>query len=136
MELYEALKSGTTPMELEAAFRDDLDKALERVAAEEKAEMEKAEMEKAKAARETELDSFRSVVANDIYDYACALLGKDSVDDAGVTFDNIKKRLVESEKELVQISKITKRMDELLNKINSKKASDDDIISNFLKQLH
>ena len=132
MELYEALKSGTSPMELEAAFRDDLDKALERIAAEEKAEMEK----KAKVARETELDSFRSVVANDIYDYACALLGKDSVDDAGVTFDNIKKRLVESEKELVQISKITKRMDELLNKINSKKASDDDVISNFLKQLH
>jgi predicted restriction endonuclease len=131
MELYEALKSGTTPMELEAAFRDDLDKALERLAAE-----EKTEMEKAKAARETELDSFRSVVANDIYDYACALLGKDSVNDAGVTFDNIKKRLIESEKELVQISKITKRMDELLNKINSKKASDDDIISNFLKQLH
>jgi hypothetical protein len=131
MELYEALKSGTTPMELEAAFRDDLDKALERLAAE-----EKTEMEKAKAAREEELDSFRNVVANDIYDYACVLLGKDSVNDAGVTFDNIKKRLIESEKELVQISKITKRMDELLNRINSKKASDDDIISNFLKQLH
>lgn len=132
MELYEALKSGTSPMELEAAFRDDLDKALERIAAEEKAEMEK----KAKAAREMELDSLRGIVANDIYDYACALLGKDSVNEAGVTYDNIKKRLIESEKELVQISKITKRMDELLNKINSKKASDDDVISNFLKQLH
>ena len=132
MELYEALKSGTSPMELEAAFRDDLDKALERIAAEEKAEIEK----KAKAAKEMELDSLRGIVANDIYDYACALLGKDSVNEAGVTFDNIKKRLVESEKELVQISKITKRMDELLNKINSKKTSDDDIISNFLKQLH
>ena len=133
MELYEALKSGTSPEDLEAAFRDNLDKALERIAAEEKAEMEK----KAKAARETELDSFRNVVAEDIYNYACALLGKDSVDDAGVTFDNIKKRLVESEKELVQISKITKRMDELLNRIKSNKSnSDDDIIKNFLKQLH
>lgn len=150
MELYEALKSGTSAEDLETTFREQLKAAQTRILKEkEKEEAEAKERER----KETELTLFREELAQTIYNYAEALFKKEDIEediDNYTSVDEIKNILIKEEKELVDIVKITKKIENTLNSVNTiKKVSpnspetfegnidsfDDDIIKRFLGSL-
>ena len=130
MDLYEALKSGTSEEELLKAFHKDLDEAKEHIAAEQEADKEY-------------LTDCRECLADAIIDYAEALLGENL--DESFSVESIIETLEEFEKEMEQTINLSKRLDKIFEKAKSEdkepvgiKAtiySDDDIITKFLKGL-
>lgn len=128
MDLYEALKNGTSTDDLIAAFRKDLDAAVERVAAEKAADQQ---------ALTEYLNECRDYLADAICEYAYALFGDEVEDD--LTFDDIVKLLKTFEKDMTSLVEISKS----LKKEASKKPfyncscskEDDDIITAFIKSL-
>ena len=134
MDLYEALKAGTSTEELLKAFHKDLDEANARIAAEEEA-----------AADKEYLADCREILAEAIIDYLEAFLGEDS--DESFSVESVIKTLEEFEKEMEQTVAISKRLDKIFEKtksdgkkpvgikVTTRSVDDDDIITQFLKSL-
>ena len=145
MELYEALKSGTSLEELEAAFRDQVKKAQERIA-KEKAEQEEKDRKNLKLAHQ------RTEFAKSMINYIALILDEDPIGFADSTKE-IEQKLLELEEDLKKLSKITPNLKKTFDQINSeigrKKSTsvdplsklmsnvdvDDDIIKAFLEGL-
>ena len=135
MDLYEALKAGTSEEELLKAFHKDLDEANARIAAEQEATADKEY-----------LANCRDSLAEAILEYTKALLGED-LDDS-ISVESVVETLEGFEKEMEQAVTFSKRLDKILEKAKSEnkkpvgiKATthsiddDDDIIAQFLKSL-
>ena len=145
MELYEALKSGTSLEELEAAFRAEVKKAQERIA-KEKADQEEEKRKNLKLAHQ------RTEFAKSMLNYIALILDEDPTDFADSTKE-IEQKLLELEEDLKKISKIKPKLKKTFDQINSeigrKKSTyvdplsklmsdvnvDDDIIKAFLEGL-
>ena len=118
MDLYEALKAGTSPDELERKFQEELAAARKKYYDEE------------------ELDDTRDCLAEDITYYLSLILGKDFVKD----FDkrDIVEFLKSMEKDLKTGYDVLKKLDKKNMKVTSSLpigTSDEDIINAFLKGL-
>ena len=135
MDLYEALKAGTSEEELLKAFHKDLDEANARIAAEEEA-----------AADKEYLTDCREYLAEAILEYTKALLGEDL--DESISVKSVVETLEGFEKEMEQIVTFSKKLDKILEKAKSENKkpvgikvttrsmdNDDDIITQFLKSL-
>lgn len=135
MDLYEALKAGTSEEELLKAFHKDLDEANARIAAEEEA-----------AADKEYLADCRECLAEAIIEYAKALLGEDL--DESFSVKSVVETLEGFEKEMEQVVTLSKKLDKILEKAKSENKKpvgikvttrsiddDDDIITQFLKSL-
>ena len=133
MDLYEALKAGTSEEELLKAFHKDLDEANARIAAEEEAAADN-------------LADCREYLAEAIIEYAKAFLGEDL--DKSFSVKSVVETLEGFEKEMEQAVAFSKKLDKMLKetKSESKKPvgikvtthsidDDDDIITQFLKSL-
>lgn len=138
MDLYEALKSGTSAADLVKAFNKDLEEANARIAAEKEAEA-------AAAADKEYLDECRTLLAEAILDYAEAYFGN-TIDEENYGINEVKsieKVLLEFEKEMGetmsffdQIKDLFKKLDTdgLLDlKFTTEEPTDDEIINKFLK---
>lgn len=135
MDLYEALKAGTSEEELLKAFHKDLDEANARIAAEEEA-----------AADKEYLTDCRECLAEAILEYAKAFLGEDL--DESFSVESVVETLEGFEKEMEQAVAFSKKLDKMLEKGKSENKKpvgikvtthsiddDDDIITQFLKSL-
>ena len=132
MDLYEALKAGTSAEELLKAFHKDLDEANARIAAEQEA-----------AADKEYLADCRECLAEAIIEYAEAFLGEDL--DESFSVESVVETLEGFEKEMEQAVAFSKKLDKMLEKAKDKKpvgikvttrsVDDDDIIAQFLKSL-
>lgn len=121
MDLYEALKAGTSEEELLRAFHRDLDQANARIAAEEK------------AAAEEYLTTCRDQLAEATIEYVEAFLGEDL--NESLPIDYIIESLREFEKEIKNIITFDKK-DKKTKEIKiTTNPSDNDIISSFIKSL-
>jgi len=124
MDLYEALKDGTSADELVATFTKELEAA------------------KAKLKEETEaermLSYHRSCLADAIYDYISALTGAETL---SFTIPEIEKELKGVEKDLGPVHALLsafiepKEEDYKFFKTESKTKTDGDIIAEFIKSL-
>lgn len=123
MDLYEALKSGTSADELVATFTKELEAA------------------KAKLKEETEAEQiteYRKYLAAAIYDYIAVLTGFET---PVFTVEEIEKGLKEIEKDISPVLTLlsgfqsTKKEDSKLFKTESKIKTDDDILDQFIKML-
>ena len=123
MDLYEALKSGTSADELVATFTKELEAA------------------KAKLKEETEAEQvaqYRSYLADAIYDYISALTGFET---PTLTVEEIEKELKGIEKELGPILTLlsgfveSKEEDYKFFKTENKTKTDGDILAEFIKSL-
>lgn len=136
MDLYEALKAGTSEEELLKAFHKDLDEANARIA---------AEQEEAAADKEYLADC-RECLAEAIIEYAKAFLGEDL--DESISVKSVVETLEGFEKEMKQTVAFSKKLDKILEKAKSENKKpvgikvttrsiddDDDIIAQFLKSL-
>lgn len=134
MDLYEALKAGTSAEELLKAFHKDLDEANARIAAEEEA-----------AADKEYLADCRECLAESIIEYAKAFLGEDL--DESFSVKSVIETLEGFEKEMEQAVAFSKKLDKILKeaknenkkpvgiKVTTRSVDDDDIIAQFLKSL-
>lgn len=133
MDLYEALKAGTSAEELLKAFHKDLDEANARIAAEQEA-----------AADKEYLTDCRECLAEAIIEYAEALFGEDL--DESFSTESVVKTLKGFEEEAKQTIAFSKKLDKILEKTKSEDKKpigikvttgsiDDDIIARFLKSL-
>lgn len=134
MDLYEALKAGTSAEELLKAFHKDLDEANARIAAEEEA-----------AADKEYLADCRECLADAIIEYAEAFLGEDLGE--SLSIESVIETLEEYEKEMEQAVALSKKLDKILEKaksdgkkpvgikVTTRSVDDDDIITQFLKSL-
>ena len=134
MDLYEALKAGTSAEELLKAFHKDLDEANARIAAEEEA-----------AADKEYLTDCRECLAEAIIEYAKAFLGEDL--DESFSVESVVETLEGFEKEMEQAVAFSKKLDKILKeaknenkkpvgiKVTTRSIDDDDIIAQFLKSL-
>ena len=134
MDLYEALKAGTSAEELLKAFHKDLDEANARIAAEQEA-----------AADKEYLANCRECLAEAIIEYAKAFLGEDL--DESFSVESVIKTLEGFEKEMEQAVAFSKKLDKILEKaksenkkpvgikVTTRSIDDDDIIAQFLKSL-
>ena len=131
MKLYEALKSGTSAEDLEAAFRKDLEAAQERISKEEETRK-----------RLINLDTCRINLATSIYDYAEALMGED-ISSYG-SINEIENELKQSEKKLKILFEASKKLENTVNNLKKNESQlsflreiddDDVIINSFLKNL-
>ena len=134
MDLYEALKSGTSEEELLKAFHKDLDAANARIAAEQEATVNK------------ELTDCRKSLAEAIIKYTKILLGEKDLDES-LSTESIVETLKEFEKEMKQTVTFSKKLDKIFEKTKNKNGkpagikvtahSDDDdyIIAQFIKSL-
>ena len=123
MDLYEALKDGTSADELVATFTKELEAA------------------KAKLKEETEAEQvaqYRSYLADAIYDYIAALNGFET---PVFTVEEIEKGLKDAEKEVGPVLTLlsgfqsAKKEDSKLFKTKNKTETDDDILDQFIKML-
>jgi len=89
MNLYEALKAGTSPEELLETFHRDLDEANARIA---------AEQEAAEEAKNEALKDARTTLAKSILFYADTILGEDCSDILSV--EEIESILIQYENEM------------------------------------
>ena len=123
MDLYEALKGGTSADELVATFTKELEAAKAKL---------KAETEEEQVAR------YRSYLADAIYDYIAALTGFET---PAFTVEEIEKGLKEVEKEFGPVLTLLsafvepKEEDYKFFKTESKAKTDGDIIAEFIKSL-
>ena len=134
MDLYEALKAGTSAEELLKAFHKDLDEANARIAAEQEA-----------AADKKYLTDCRECLAEAIIEYAKALLGEDL--DESFSAESVIETLKGFEKEMEQTITFSKKLDKILKeaksenkkpvgiKVTTRSIDDDDTIARFLKSL-
>lgn len=135
MDLYEALKAGTSEEELLKAFHKDLDEANARIAAEEEA-----------AADKEYLADCRECLAEAILEYTKALLGEDL--DESISVKSVTETLKEFEEDVKRTVAFSKKLDKILEKAKSENKKpvgikvttrsiddDDDIIAQFLKSL-
>ena len=135
MDLYEALKAGTSEEELLNTFYKDLDEANARIAAEQEATADKEY-----------LANCRDSLAEAILEYTKALLGEDL--DESISAKSVTETLERLEKEMEQAVAFSKKLDKILKEAKSEnkkpvgiKATtrsiddDDDIIAQFLKSL-
>lgn len=124
MDLYEALKSGTTSEELEKKFKEELTAAKAKFKAEEES-------------RNAILDTIRTDLALDIKDYINYLCGQEYAD--LISENDIKNELIAFEKDVAEFRSL---MSALFSKDKgkSKKApakkpeakTDDEVIKDFL----
>lgn len=133
MDLYEALKAGTSAEELLKAFHKDLDEANARIAAEEA------------AADKEYLADCRECLAEAIIEYAKTFLGEDL--DESFSVESVVETLEGFEKEMEQTIALSKKLDKIFEKAKSENKKpvgikvtthsidDDDIIAQFLKSL-
>lgn len=134
MDLYEALKAGTSKEELLNAFYKDLDEANARIAAEEEA-----------AADKEYLADCREYLAEAILEYTKALLGEDL--DESISVKSVTETLKGLEEDVKQTVTLSKKLDKILKEAKSenkkpvgikgttRSIDDDDIIAQFLKSL-
>lgn len=132
MDLYEALKAGTSEEELLKAFHKDLDEANARIAAEEEA-----------AADKEYLANCRDSLAEAIIEYTKALLGEDL--DESISVKSITETLKEFEEDVKRTVTLSKKLNKVFEKTNNEPIGikvttrsvddDDDIITQFLKGL-
>lgn len=134
MDLYEALKAGTSAEELLKAFHKDLDEANARIAAEQE-----------EAADKEYLADCRECLADAIIEYAKAFLGEDL--DESFSVESVIETLEGFEKEMEQAVAFSKKLDKILKeaksenkkpvgiKVTTRSIDDDDIIAQFLKSL-
>lgn len=134
MDLYEALKAGTSAEELLKAFHKDLDEANARIAAEEEA-----------AADKEYLADCRECLAEAIIEYAEAFLGEEL--DESFSVESVIETLEGFEKEMEQAMAFSKKLNKILEKAKSENKKpvgikvtthtidDDDVIAKFLKSL-
>lgn len=134
MDLYEALKAGTSAEELLKAFHKDLDEANARIAAEQEA-----------AADKEYLADCRECLAEAIIEYAKAFLGEDL--DESFSVESVVETLEGFEKEMEQAVAFSKKLDKIFKeaksegkkpvgiKVTTRSVDDDDIIAQFLKSL-
>ena len=134
MDLYEALKAGTSAEELLKAFHKDLDEANARIAAEEEA-----------AADKEYLADCRECLAEAIIEYAKEFLCEDL--DESFSVKSVVETLEGFEKEMEQAVAFSKKLDKILKeaksenkkpvgiKATTRSIDDDDIIAQFLKSL-
>lgn len=135
MDLYEALKAGTSEEELLKAFHKDLDEANARIAAEEE------------AADKEYLADCRECLAEAILEYTKALLGEDL--NESISVESVVETLEGFEKGMEQAVAFSKKLDKIFEKAKSENKKpvgikvtthsidddDDDIITQFLKSL-
>ena len=134
MDLYEALKAGTSAEELLKAFHKDLDEANARIIAEQEA-----------AADKEYLADCRECLAEATIEYAKAFLGEDL--DESFSVKSVVETLEGFEKEMEQAVAFSKKLDKILEKaksenkkpvgikVTTRSIDDDDIIAQFLKSL-
>ena len=135
MDLYEALKAGTSEEELLKAFHKDLDEANARIAAEQEATADKEY-----------LANCRDSLAEAILEYTEALLG-DDLDDS-ISVESVIETLKGFEEDVKRTVTFSKKLDKILEKAKSENKKpvgikvttrsiddDDDIIAQFLKSL-
>lgn len=132
MDLYEALKAGTSEEELLKAFHKDLDEANARIAAEEEA-----------AADKEYLANCRDSLAEAIIEYTKAFLGEDL--DESFSVKSVVETLEGFEKEMEHAVTFSKKLNKVFEKTNNEPIGikvttrsvddDDDIITQFLKSL-
>jgi len=132
MDLYEALKAGTSEEELLKAFHKDLDEANARIAAEQEA-----------AADKEYLADCRDSLAEAILEYTKALLGEDL--DESISVKSVTETLKGFEEDVKQTVAFSKKLNKVFEKTNNKPIGikvttrsvddDDDIITQFLKSL-
>ena len=117
MDLYEALKAGTSADELEDKFQEELRAALKRYNAEE------------------DLNDTREELAAEIIDYLALVLGEGFVKDFSVK--DIVEMLKSMEKDLKTGYNVIKKLDKNMKASGSLSIdkSDEDIINAFLKGL-
>ena len=121
MDLYEALKNGTTPEELVATFHKDLEAAQKKY--DKEAQSDKA------------LDAARGSLAGAICVYAQALFGEE-MDHSDAK--DVERLLKDKEEEIKDMIKLTKELKELADSIerrapkDKKPKTDDDILKAFL----
>ena len=118
MDLYEALKAGTSPDELERKFQEELAAAKKKYYAEE------------------DLNDTREELAAEIIDYLALVLGEEFVKD--LTVNDIFKVLKSMEKDLKTGYDVLKKLDKKNMKASGSlfiDKSDEDIINAFLKGL-
>lgn len=138
MDLYEALKSGTSEDELQKSFDEQLAKARMRIAAEKK----KEEEESLKKAKQQQVDYCRKALAKSILDYADSLFDSDVF--TIFPMEDVEKELKDFEREVDNLNDLLSTFDDLFKKIDietpslkvkKSSRSDDDIIQSFLKSL-
>ena len=134
MDLYEALKAGTSEKELLEAFHKDLEAANARIAAEKEA-----------AANKEHLEDCRKSLASSIFEYTEALFGEDLSESFSIDF--VTETLEKFEKEMEQTINLSKKLDKIFEKVKSENkkpvgikitthtVNDDDIINQFLESL-
>lgn len=134
MDLYEALKAGTSEKELLEAFHKDLEAANARIAAETEA-----------AADKEYLTDCRERLAKTIIEYAEAFFDEDL--NESFPIESVIETLEKFEKEMEQTVALSKKLDKIFEKTksNNKKPvgikittssiDDDDIIAQFIKSL-
>lgn len=134
MDLYEALKAGTSEKELLEAFHKDLEAANARIAAETE-----------EAANKEYLTDCREILAEAIIEYAKAFLGESL--DKSFSVEAVVETLEGFEKEMEQAVAFSKKLDKMLEKaksenkkpvgikVTTRSVDDDDIITQFLKSL-
>ena len=128
MDLYEALKSGTTSEELEKKFKEELNAA--------KAKLDK----EAETRKNQELDKIRANLAIDIRDYLAYLIGEEYADsfsdkdiyDTLYSLENSMKEIAALYNDLLVSTKASKYKE---NNIKVKR-TDDEIIKDFLSFLN
>lgn len=137
MDLYEALKNGTSAEELLNAFHKDLDDATARIAA------EAAEAELV----DKQLAHYRNNLADAVANYSNALGEKMGTDFEPLSSEEVEKFLITFEEELKETFSLSKRLDNFFKETKRKENkkpevkiagfcnSDDDIINRFLKNL-
>jgi len=124
MDLYEALKNGTSADELVATFTKELETA-------------KAKLKEDNEA-ERMLSYHRGRLADAIYDYISALTGAETL---SFTIPEIEKELKGVEEDLGPVLTLlsgfqsAKKEDSKLFKTESKTKTDDDILDQFIKML-
>ena len=135
MDLYEALKAGTSEEELLKAFHKDLDEANARIAAEEET-----------AADKEYLANCCEDLAEAILEYTKALLGEDL--DESISVKSVTETLKGFEEDVKRTVTFSKKLDKIFEKAKSENKKpvgikvttrsiddDDDIIAQFLKSL-
>lgn len=141
MDLYEALKNGTSEDELQKSFDEQLAKARMRIAAEKK----KEEEESLKRVKRQQVDHCRRCLIDSILDYADSLFGSDVLAIFPIE-DAVEKELKDFEKETDNLTDLLSVFNDLLKGIDVKKTpslkvkkssrgDDDIIIQSFLESL-
>lgn len=120
MKLYEALKSGTSAEDLEAAFRKELAAAQEQISKEKNQEI-----------NEARLKECRDKLSTALSDYASALTGKES----SISIVDIEKDLLNFEQELTKLTNLTNKLKSFKVPKNFVNNDDDVIIESFLNSL-